>query len=89
MRIVAARFPSLGVAQAVLADLGRCGLRGEDAAVRLLGSTDYRDPPGSPAILAGRFWSQEVPKVVELITRRGGEVMLDEDERSGPWPLLS
>ncbi|MFL5757026.1 MAG: hypothetical protein ACJ77N_12095 [Chloroflexota bacterium] len=84
MKILAARFPDVVTANAVLADLRqRYDLGDEDALVGPLGSTDYEEPQ-SGTVLAGRFRADRLADVERLVVERGGEVVVETEERVDP-----
>jgi len=80
MRVVAARFAGPRQASAVL-EMLQLELRVDppDVAVAPLGSPGQ--PPGDDFVLAGRFPDDRAEDVVKLVSREGGQIVANIDER--------
>jgi hypothetical protein len=84
MRWIGARFRDRSEANHALADLrAALDLGMNDAAVAALGSTSYEGPRTSEMLLGGRFREDRIDLVLSLIARHGGEVVVDNQVRSG------
>jgi hypothetical protein len=87
MYLVGARFDDLERANAAIAEL-RLSIRVEpgEIGLRPLGSLRY-DEPATGLVVAGRFGSRDVPAVVEIVERHGGEIVFQRAEWRRPRPL--
>ena len=87
MYLVGARFESLEAANAAIAELRQqTGVEPGEIGLRPLGSLSY-DEPARGLVVAGRFGSGDVPGVLEIIDRHGGEVVFKRTEWRRPRPL--
>jgi hypothetical protein len=87
MYLVGARFESLEAAKAAIAELRQqTGVEPSEIGLRPLGSLRY-DEPARGHVVAGRFGSRDVPGVLEIIDRHGGEVVFKRTEWRRPRPL--
>jgi len=78
---VAARFPDRQRASAALDALRRrLVLRADDAAIAPLGMPGFADV-GDETLLAGRFANNRLELVRSTLTKAGGSVVADVDER--------
>jgi hypothetical protein len=78
---LAARFPDRQRASAALDALRQClALADDDAAIAPMGSPGAGNG-GEETLLAGRFRENQVPLVHSTVTRGGGDVVADVDER--------
>ena len=89
MYLVGARFDELERANAAIAEL-RQQIRVEpgEIGLRPLGSLRY-DEPSRGLVVAGRFGARDVPAVIEIVERHGGEIVFQRAEWRGPRPLSS
>jgi hypothetical protein len=87
MYLVGARFDEPETANAALAELRR-SIRVEpgEIGLRPLGSLRY-DEPARGLVVAGRFGHRDVPAVVEILGRHGGEIVFKRAEWRRPRPL--
>lgn len=89
MYLVGARFESLEAANAAIAELRqRMHVEPGEIGLRPLGSLHYEEPARG-LVLAGRFGSREVPGVLEIIDRHGGEIVFKRAEWRRPRPLAA
>jgi hypothetical protein len=87
MHVVGARFANLESANAALGDIrASVSIPRADVAVRPLGSTRYEEP-ASDFLLAGRFPTTEVARVLGIVERHGGTLLSRRIER--PHPALA
>jgi hypothetical protein len=87
MYLVGARFDELERANAAIAEL-RQHIRVEpgEIGLRPLGSLRY-DEPARGLVVAGRFGPRDVPTVIEIVERHGGEIVFQRAEWRRPRPL--
>jgi hypothetical protein len=87
MYLVGARFEELERANAAIAELRR-HIRVEpgEIGLRPLGSLRY-DEPSRGLVVAGRFGPRDVPTVIEIVERHGGEIVFQRAEWRRPRPL--
>lgn len=75
MYLVGARFGDLGSANAALVELrGSVEVAPSDLGLRQLGSLRYEQPVRGH-VVAGRFASDDVAAVLEIMQRHGGEIV--------------
>ena len=88
MYLVGARFENLEAANAAIAEL-RQQTRVDPAEIGLrpLGSLRYEEPAPRGLVVAGRFEGRDVPGVLEIVARHGGEIVFKRAEWRRPRPL--
>ena len=83
MYLVGARFNRLVAAHAALEELrARIAVAPGDLGLRPLGSVRY-EHPARGLVVAGRFEPPDVPTVVEILERHGGDIVF----RRAEWRL--
>lgn len=83
MYLVGARFGDLDSANAALIELrGSVAVAPGDLGLRLLGSLRY-EQPAKGHVVAGRFEPDDVPAVISIMERHGGEIVF----RRAEWRL--
>lgn len=87
MYLVGARFGRLVSARAALDELReRIAVGSGDLGLRPLGSVRY-EQPARGLVVAGRFEASDVPSVVAILERHGGEIVFKRAEwRLPPRP---
>jgi len=86
MYLVGARYDDLEAANAALLELReRIGVEPGEIGLRPLGSLRY-DEPSRGLVVAGRFGYRDVPAVIEIIERHGGEIVFKRAEWRRPRP---
>ena len=90
MHLVGARFATMEAALAALREIrGTLPVEPADVGLRPLGTTRY-DEPIRDLVLAGRFESQDVDRVVEILEGHGGSILVRRQEPRRPgWPHTS
>jgi hypothetical protein len=87
MYLVGARFEELERANAAIAELRqRVSLEPGEIGLRPLGSLRY-DEPARGLVVAGRFDHGDVPAVLEIMDRHGGEIVFKRAEWRRPRPF--
>ena len=87
MYLVGARFESLEAANAAIAELREhVSVEPGEIGLRPLGSLHY-DEPARGQVVAGRFGHRDVPAVLEIVARHGGEIVFKRAEWRRPRPL--
>jgi hypothetical protein len=87
MYLVGARFDDLEAANAAIVELRqRIRVEPGEIGLRPLGSLRY-DEPARGLVVAGRFGYRDVPAVIEIIDRHGGEIVFKRAEWRRPRPL--
>jgi hypothetical protein len=86
MYLVGARFGDPISANAALAELrGSVAVAPQDLGLRQLGSLAY-ERPVQGHVVAGRFESGDVPVVIAILERHGGEIVFRRAEWRAPRP---
>ena len=86
MYLIGARFESIEAANTAIAELRQqTRVDPGEIGLRPLGSLRYEEPARG-LVVAGRFESREVPGVLEIVARHGGEIVFKRAEwrRSRP-----
>ena len=87
MYLVGARFESLEAANAAVAELREhVSVEPGEIGLRPLGSLHY-DEPARGQVVAGRFGHRDVPAVLEIMGRHGGEIVFKRAEWRRPRPV--
>ena len=84
MYLVGARFENIEAANAAIAELlQQTRVDPGEIGLRPLGSLRYEEPARG-LVVAGRFEGREVPGVLEIVARHGGEIVFKRAEWRRP-----